>query len=294
MLRTAAGLLLAVVALIAPAPGLAFARDADQRIWDAYPLPKPDDTAARAAPSQPGTNELATAPSDDVERLAIASLLALLAGGVTTFLFSRRWPRTRVAAVPAANAPVEPPPLRPTTPELWVHGVAPPAVEPEAPAPPAVESLPVSAAAPAPPDPDRAWAAEIGWHQVDGGAQFSVTAHPVDGADEPVTLGESPPLEWPPAGARSVQALTDAVKTLESTLVGAGWTPLPRGSAWYAKRFTWQPGARPGPVPVARTRHRELYESEFSRQVERTDRMRRAISARLLEHAERAAAAAQE
>jgi hypothetical protein len=74
------------------------------------------------------------------------------------------------------------------------------------------------------------------------------------------------------------------VKLLESTLVAAGWTPLPRGSAWYAKRFTWRPGARPRPTPATagRTRHRKLYEAEYARQIDRTQRMRRTVSARLI------------
>jgi hypothetical protein len=150
--------------------------------------------------------------------------------------------------------------------------------EPPAPGPAA------AAASPSPPDPDRAWAAEIAWQMVDGGAQFRVAAHPLDGGAEPVTtVGSSPVLDWPPGDAGAVQALTDAVKALEASLVSAGWAPLPRGGAWYAKRFNWQPGARSRPVPPARTRHRDLYETEFARQVDRTERLRETIAARLIE-----------
>jgi hypothetical protein len=290
------------LALMAPAQALARDSDSGRRMWDAYPLPATgsDAVGAAAAPavaSQPSASDVATPPSDGVERLAAASLLALIAGAVATWLFSLRRPRDRLAAVAGpAPAPVarDTAPLRSTTPELWVHSVASPPVEPVAPEPVEVDTVTISEGAPAPPEPDRAWAAEIVWYQVDGGAQFSVAARPVEGGAEPVTLGVSPPLEWPPGEARAVQALTDAVKTLESMLVAAGWTPLPRGSAWYAKRFTWQPGARPVPAPTVRTRHRKLYESEFSRQVERTDRMRRTISERLLEQSEQVAAATQD
>ena len=300
---------MAVLALMMPAQALARGPDAERRIWDAYPLPTGGGDAAQSATapvtSPASASDVATTPSDEVERLAAACLLALIAGGLSTWLFSLRRQRPRVApAGPAlaareiaprpAPAPRDAAPLRSTAPDLWVHAVTPPQVEPEPPVPVDEDTVSISESAPAPPDPDRAWAAEIGWHQVEGGAQFSVAARPVEGEAEPVTLGVSPPLEWPPGEARSVQALTDAVKTLESMLVTAGWTPLPRGSAWYAKRFTWQPGARPGPAPTVRTRHRKLYESEFSRQVDRTDRLRRTISERLLEHSEQVAAAAQE
>jgi hypothetical protein len=278
--RTAAGLFLAVVVLLAPAPAGALAAGPERRGWDAYPLPTREEPAPPAA-SDSGTaqtppKEMATTTSDDFERLALASFLALIAGGLTAWLVSLRWPHMRVAAIRTPAARPAAAALRPTTPELWLHAVAPPAVEPE--------PAEVSSSAPrAPPDPERAWAAEIGWHVVDGGTQFRVATRPVEGDVEPVTLGASPALEWPPSGAESVQALTDAVKTLESTLVAAGWSPLPRGSAWYAKRFTWQPGARTRPATPARTRHRALYETEFVRQVVRTERLRRTIGARLLE-----------
>jgi hypothetical protein len=294
--RTAAGVLLAVLALLAPAPALA--AGPDRRIWDAYALPPQSQStreAAGPAAAQPTAKEMATTRSDDIERLALASILALVAGGLATWLVSLRWP-ARVAPAGAAIALQEPAPVSAPAPELWVHAVTPPLeveeAEPEPEPPP--RALPAGPpATPAPPDPDRAWAAEIGWHVVEGGAQFRVTARPVDGG-EPVTLGESPALEWPPGDARSVQALTDAVKTLESSLAVAGWTLLPRGSAWYEKRFIWKPGARPRPVPVARTRNRGLYEREFERQVERTERLRRTISERLIEQGGPVAATAPE
>jgi hypothetical protein len=33
------------------------------------------------------------------------------------------------------------------------------------------------------------------------------------------------------------------VEQLEGLLVAAGWSLLPAGSAWYAKRFVWEPVA---------------------------------------------------
>jgi hypothetical protein len=301
--QAAAWVLVAAV-LAAPAPALA--RDPDraqagQRLWDAYPLTKTKDQATSPPAASAGSSSesppagMATASSDDVERLALASLLALIAGGLTMWLVSMRWPHARMVAVGAAATQPDTAPVRSTAPELWIHSAhaAEPAVPPPEPEPePEPEPPPVASAPPvrpqrlpAPPEPDRAWAAEIGWHLGDRAAQFRVTARPVDGGD-PISLGESSLLEWPPGGPRSVQALTDAVRALEATLVSAGWTPLPRGSAWYAKRFTWQPGARPRALPATagRTRHRRLYETEYTRQLDRTQRLRSTISARLVAH----------
>jgi hypothetical protein len=91
-----------------------------------------------------------------------------------------------------------------------------------------------------PPDAQRAWTAEVTWHETDAEARFYVMARSTHGG-EAITIARSPALEWPPAGPESVQAVTEAVETLEVSLVAAGWTVLPAGAAWYAKRFAWKP-----------------------------------------------------
>jgi hypothetical protein len=54
-----------------------------------------------------------------------------------------------------------------------------------------------------------------------------------------------------------VQALSAAADALEAALLAAGWQPLPQGSAWYSKRFQWEPAAaaahsaEPGGRPAA-------------------------------------------
>ena len=217
---------------------------------------------------EPSTIEAATGGLDGAEQAALLLSLALLGGGAAGWLLALRAPR----ANPLAAARPIAVPSRASAPRLWAPSAGAPTSEP-APAPVVAGPPPArSPGAPAPPEPDRAWAAEIEWHLVDGASQFRVMAHAVDGGAEPHELGASGVLEWPPAGPRSVQALTDAVKTLESGLLAAGWTPLPHGSAWYAKRFTWQPGATPPAVPAAagRVRHADLYAMEYEQHVDRT------------------------
>jgi hypothetical protein len=85
------------------------------------------------------------------------------------------------------------------------------------------------------------WTAEIEWRSEGGTTRFCVLA--VDEAGDRRVLGESAPVPWPPAGAESLAAMTDAVVGLEHRLIAAGWTSLPPSTAWYAKRFAWQPAA---------------------------------------------------
>jgi hypothetical protein len=91
-----------------------------------------------------------------------------------------------------------------------------------------------------PPEPANAWIAEIEWGRLDGQAGFRASARESAGA-APVTLAESPPLEWPPSGPGSVEALTSAVLMLEASMLAAGWRPVGGGDSWYAKRFAWEP-----------------------------------------------------
>ena len=105
----------------------------------------------------------------------------------------------------------------------------------------------------APPDRLRTWTAKFEWRDTPDGACFAVIARADDDDAGEVTIAHSQPLDWPPAGPASVQALTDAVQTLEAALLAAGWQPLPQGSEWYAKRFIGAPSAgSPAPVEVGR------------------------------------------
>jgi hypothetical protein len=91
-----------------------------------------------------------------------------------------------------------------------------------------------------PPEPSCRWTAEIVWHERGRASTFAVVAHSF-GAAPDVVVAESGPLEWPPTSAASVQALSDATRELEEGLGATGWQPLAPGSAWYARRFAWEP-----------------------------------------------------
>ena len=56
-----------------------------------------------------------------------------------------------------------------------------------------------------------------------------------------------------PPDAKAVQALREAAEALETSLLTAGWTPLPAGSAWYAKRFAWAAEAAAEETPPERS-----------------------------------------
>jgi hypothetical protein len=106
-----------------------------------------------------------------------------------------------------------------------------------------------------PPDPDSRWTAEIQWARSGETARFCVVVRDERGRDEPV-IARSEPFDWPPEGTEAVQALVGAADALSEALTIAGWKPLPRGEAWYAKRFEWEPApvsswAPPRPGPTA-------------------------------------------
>jgi hypothetical protein len=109
----------------------------------------------------------------------------------------------------------------------------------------------------APPDPAVAWRAEIDWREVQGGARFQVVARRLQGGRAGV-VAESPALEWPPSSPAAVGALRVAADRLEASLREAGWSTLAPGSAWYARRFGWEPaavsGSAEGPAQPAEQR----------------------------------------
>jgi hypothetical protein len=108
---------------------------------------------------------------------------------------------------------------------------------------------PRRAAALKPPDRGRAWMAEIEWGADEDQVRFQVIAG--DGEGTTATIAESGPLEWPPSGPESVQAMSRAADELEAAMLAAGWKPLPAGEAWYAKRFAWPQVAAPQPAAPA-------------------------------------------
>ena len=236
--------------------------------------PKRTSSPAASAPANGRPAGAARAGTDGGTPVFILVLIALIAaGGMLTFAGFRRRRESEpaAAAVPLSSRPAE---ATPAVPALW-HGPSgrfsrtatkttaratatvaatqrpdgrgpgaaddPPRRDAPA-APAAAEASPVTpvvapARAGSPPDPRLTWAAEIEWRQIDDESRFCVIAR---GA-ETVEVAQSPPLDWPPEGPAAVQAVTDAADELAAMLVAAGWKPLPPGSAWYAKRFAWEP-----------------------------------------------------
>ena len=251
-------LTLAIVLLAVAAP--AHAQDATpapsaQELWQDYPLdqgqPAPRQSAAPSparAASRPAA--AATAGSDPM-LVAVLAAAAFVAAGGAVLLLRRRRSRSRGFAVPLAAAP-----------RLALAG--PPAgsdrllfsrASHDRQQPAARTEPPLRGPGVRPPDPERRWTAEIQWSRSGEVARFCVIARDERDASEPV-LARSEPFDWPPEGTAAVQALVAAADALSEALTIAGWTPLPRGDAWYAKRFEWAPAptsawAPPRPGPTA-------------------------------------------
>lgn len=109
-------------------------------------------------------------------------------------------------------------------------------------APAAVQEVPPALL---PPDPRLEWAAEIAWSSGPASSRFQVISR--HAAGQPLILAESAPVQWPPSGPQSIRAMSQAAEALNAKLLEAGWRPLPAGSAWYAKRFAWDPPAQAAP-----------------------------------------------
>ena len=200
-------------------------------LWRTYPLnetPEPSETLTPTATARPA--EAPPAADDDapLPLIGAAGLLAALAGGVVLLRARSRppsLPRPRWVAplLTTATATAMLPNQRPRSPRLTVLGDGP------SPWPRHPPDDPVG-----PPDPRRAWNAEVQWTDT----CFAVIARAGQRGKE-VSLATSRPLQWPPADQEAVTEMSRAVERLETAMLAAGWTPLPPGDAWYSKRFTW-------------------------------------------------------
>jgi hypothetical protein len=90
-----------------------------------------------------------------------------------------------------------------------------------------------------PPEPGEAWTAEIAWRMEEGEARFVVAGR--SKGDGEAAILTSHPVPWPPSGAAEVAALEQVVGELDGAMLGAGWSELEPGEAWYARRFSWAP-----------------------------------------------------
>jgi hypothetical protein len=256
-----------VLALAAPAAAQAQDRTptpSAHELWRDYPLRQAEATPQRTATSSPARSvsrpPAATVAADsDPALLAVLAAAALVAAGAGVLLVRRHRSRAQAFAVPLATAPrlaLAGPSAG--SPQLLfsraAHDQAPHEAPPSEPPPPRPGVRP--------PDPDRRWTAEIQWARSGDSARFCVAARDEQGESEPV-IARSEPFDWPPEGTDAVQALVGAADALSEGLTVAGWTPLPRGEAWYAKRFEWEPApvtdwappqAGPSAAPVEPTR----------------------------------------
>jgi hypothetical protein len=234
--RTYVPALCVVVCVMVLAPQVAAAQErtptpsADE-LWRTYPLqetPEPSETLTPTASSRPA--EAPPAPDDD-PRLALigaAGLLAVLAGGLVFLRVRSRppalpSPRWVAPLLATATTTAMLPGQRSRSPRLTALGDGP---SPWSGNPPDDRLLP--------PDPRRAWTAEVRWSDT----CFAVIARAGQRGKD-VTLATSRPLQWPPSGPKAVRDMSRAVERLEASMLEAGWTPSSPGDAWYAKRFAW-------------------------------------------------------
>ena len=174
---------------------------------------------------------------------AVLAVAALVAAAAASMLLVRRR-RSRAFAAPLAPAPPVAVAGPPSGSDRLLFSRASP-------------DQPRQRAGVSPPEPDRPWTAEIEWTRSGDTARFCVLARDEPGASETV-LARSESFDWPPEGTEAVQALVAAADALSEALALAGWKPLPRGEAWYAKRFEWEPAPKaewapplPGPSAAA-------------------------------------------
>jgi hypothetical protein len=265
--------LLTCLVLLAAAPALAAGqaqKPSAKELWKAYPLhpsaqatpapARPAATAASAAEAGASAAE-AGGGGGGVPVVLIAALACAVAGGVALLVWLRtrgpgprlRWPELLpTGLVPLAAGGLQ---------DAEIAAMAAEAADVLPADGPAVLDLTIAQARrrpagaggrqgagraarrrPGPPDPRRAWTAEIQWRHASAGSSFWVIAEAADGSAR-APIARSGALEWPPTSPGGVEALSAAAGALENALLAAGWRPLPPGAAWYAKRFGWDPAA---------------------------------------------------
>jgi hypothetical protein len=227
---------LVVAALAGACPGVAGAagetRPSAENLWKAYPLdqPTPSATPERgrtvAAPATPVADRTpaGSAGGFPVALLIVAALGVLAGTALSVQRRSGREPEAVLVMTPAATR-------RRTPSSAPLRAVERPAG--------------------APPEPAVAWKAEVKWEAKGHIGRFRALAVNTDGA-APVEVGRSRPLRWPPGGPDDIADLTRASEELEAALLSAGWSSLPAGDEWFAKRFAWTPARGRRPAPAVR------------------------------------------
>jgi hypothetical protein len=220
-----------------------------EELWKEYPLSASPEPAPTARAQSPPDGRRVSAPAaasgggdGSVFELAAGLVFALGAmAALWTFRPSSR--RRRNARKQGGSAPPDgatDPPKRAPEPAADGRRAQSPLLNAVEARLADVPRAPAAAPQAVPTPPSVARSAEIRWVETESGARFVASARSGDHEDASV-VAESPSLEWPPTGPAAVQALSDAVEELERTMLAAGWSALPAGREWYAKRFAWKP-----------------------------------------------------
>ena len=159
-----------------------------EQLWKAYPLePTPSPGAQHVVASPSGSAEAEGTPvaashadGGGAPVVVLVLLMAVAGGAAATILAIRR--RREPEPEPAA-AGVLPAPRLVAAEEPVTERKVPPAA---------------AGARASPPDPARAWTAEIEWRQSDEEGLFRVVGRPAGGRGE-ATIAESGRLDWPPS-----------------------------------------------------------------------------------------------
>lgn len=250
--------LLAALALAAPRPALGQDRTptpSAKELWEQYPLDQGKPGPTRSAAPSPartaaGASRSPAADGSGADRaiaamLVIVAVVAAAAGAL--LLLRRHRSRPQAAGMPLAPAA---PGLGLAGPFMTGNRVM---FTPSRLGPRPSQALTSQAHGDAaqqggglrPPDTARRWTAEIRWRHSDEEPRFWVVARDRQAGGVTV-IARSEPLDWPPADPDAVQALVGATDALTESLVSAGWKPLPPGTAWFERRFEWEPVATPG------------------------------------------------
>lgn len=240
-----AAFLLAAAALCAPAPALAQEHTPSaEELWKDYPLHQQQQQQQQQPAAEPSrTPRARSSPAaaesngDDTVTTVVILIAALAAGVAAPVLLRRRPSLSGGPKLRLAGPAVERVTFTPSRPASQ----PPPVFAARRPNGPTGQGV-------GPPDTGRSWTAVIEWRPTGEESRFHVVARDEQGSE--TVIARSEPLDWPPDNPDAVEALVHAADALTEGLLLAGWRALPSGTAWYERRFEFEPATDWAP-PVA-------------------------------------------